>query len=110
LTKNKKYYSIIKKEEIMGYQQGIVYFIDILGSKNINGFDKKYIINSVFHNALEKNQSMNQLLNHTIYELVYMCFQIAHILYIITKKIYLKIENKYLIYLVHICITHRLSF
>jgi hypothetical protein len=66
----------------MGYQQGIVYFIDILGSKNINDFDKKYTINSIFHNILEKNQSMNQLLNHTIYERrIYVFSDCAYIIY-----------------------------
>jgi len=52
----------------MGYQQGIVYFIDILGTKNITNFDRKYEINSIFHNILEKNQSNNLFLSHTVYE------------------------------------------
>jgi len=52
----------------MGYQQAIVYFVDILGTKNITNFDRKYEINSIFHNVLEKNQAKNLLLSHTIYE------------------------------------------
>jgi len=66
----------------MGYQQGIVYFIDILGTKNITSFDRKYEINSIFHNVLEKNQSKNLLLSHAIYERrIYVFSDCAYIVY-----------------------------
>jgi hypothetical protein len=66
----------------MGYQEGIVYFIDILGSKNITDFNTKLKINSAFHDILEKNQAENTVLNHTIYERhIFVFSDCAYIIY-----------------------------
>ena len=42
------------------YRKALVFFIDILGSQDKNNFEELLHINTIFHNELEKNQSLNK--------------------------------------------------
>lgn len=49
----------------MSYKKAIVFFIDILGIKNITDFETLYAINNIFHNSLEEYTEKD--LPHTAY-------------------------------------------
>ena len=42
------------------YRKALVFFIDILGSQNRSSFEELLEVNTIFHNELEKNQSMDK--------------------------------------------------
>ncbi len=50
----------------MEYKECIIFFIDILGSKNRDDFSESYRINEKFHLHLENNSKRDQ--NHTVYK------------------------------------------
>lgn len=50
----------------MGYKECIIFFIDILGSKDRDNFDETYRINKKFHLHLENNSTRD--MSHTVYK------------------------------------------
>ncbi|KGE72112.1 hypothetical protein [Spirochaeta lutea] len=52
----------------MAYEKMVVIFADLLGSKSITDFNKKYIIHKIFHEELILNQERQKLISHVIYD------------------------------------------
>lgn len=64
----------------MAYKQALVFFLDILGSQGRENFHELYLINSIFHNEMEKNQRNDK--QYTAYQRnIYTFSDCAYIIY-----------------------------
>jgi hypothetical protein len=70
------------------YKNGIVFFIDILGSKNMQDFQKRLDVNKIFHEKMKENQLNDEILSYTIYERkVYVFSDCAYIIYAFKESV-----------------------
>lgn len=49
----------------MGYEKMVVIFIDIVGSRDITGFEKKYAIHRLFHSSVRESQNRQTSDSHS---------------------------------------------
>lgn len=66
----------------MGYKKMLVFFLDIQGSKDNIGFEKKFEIHNLFHGEAKINENRQKNLSHVVYERkIYTFSDCAYIFY-----------------------------